>query len=231
VIRLAQLLLLMSAGALWVASRMVWVDVQSFDGLGQPKTTALTGGSWSTALVPLAAILLVAAVAPIAVRGWRLGLLALIVAGVSAVMAYMAISLWVIRDVAVRAVHLADAQVADLVGTQRHYGGAMVTLVASVGALVGAVLLMRRSTDTSAADWQRPRRTVPRRPSGRSGTPLTTGETRPIRTTRVGDRWCSGGGYPSMKINRAQGKDSDGYEFGDRARLHHRGSPRRRCRS
>jgi uncharacterized membrane protein (TIGR02234 family) len=143
VIRLAQLLLLMSAGALWVASRMVWVDVQSFDGLGQPKTTALTGGSWSTALVPLAAILLVAAVAPIAVRGWRLGLLALIVAGVSAVMAYMAISLWVIRDVAVRAVHLADAQVADLVGTQRHYGGAMLTLVASVGALVGAVLLMR----------------------------------------------------------------------------------------
>ena len=142
-IRLAQLLLLLSAAALWGASRMVWVDVQSFDGLGQPKTTALTGGSWSTALVPLAAILLVAAVAPIAVRGWRLGLLALIVAGVSAVMAYMAISLWVIRDVAVRATHLAEVQVADLAGTQRHYGGAMLTLVAAVGVLVGAVLLMR----------------------------------------------------------------------------------------
>ena len=142
-IRLAQLLLLLSAGALWVASRMVWVDVQSSDGLGQPKTTALTGGSWSTALVPLAAILLVAAVAPIAVRGWRLGLLAVIVAGVSAVMAYMAISLWVIRDVAVRAAHLAEVQVADLAGTQRHYGGAIITLVAAVGALVGAVLLMR----------------------------------------------------------------------------------------
>jgi uncharacterized membrane protein (TIGR02234 family) len=143
VIRLAQLLLLLSAAALWGASRMVWVDVQSFDGLGQPKTTVLTGGSWSTALVPLAAILLVAAVAPIAVRGWRLGLLALIVAGVSAVMAYLAISLWVIRDVAVRAAHLADVPGADLVGTQRHYGGAILTLVAAVGALVGAVLLMR----------------------------------------------------------------------------------------
>ncbi|MDT5183498.1 MAG: hypothetical protein QOJ20_4751 [Mycobacterium sp.] len=142
-IRLAQLLLLLSAAALWGASRMVWVDVQSFDGLGQPKTTALTGGSWSTALVPLAAILLVAAVAPIAVRGWRLGLLALIVAGVSAVMAYMAISLWVMRDVAVRAAHLAEVQVADLVGTQRQCGGAMLTLVAAIGALVGAVLLMR----------------------------------------------------------------------------------------
>jgi len=135
--------MLLSAAALWGASRMVWVDVQSFDGLGQPKTTVLTGGSWSTALVPLAAILLVAAVAPIAVRGWRLGLLAVIVAGISAVMAYMAISLWVIRDVAARAVHLAEVPAADLVGTQRHYGGAILTLVAAIGALVGAVLLMR----------------------------------------------------------------------------------------
>jgi uncharacterized membrane protein (TIGR02234 family) len=143
VIRLAQLLLMLSTAALWGASRMAWVDVQSFDGLGQPKTTVLAGGSWSTALVPLAAILLVAAVAPIAVRGWRLGLLAAIVAGVSAVMAYMAISLWVMRDVAVRAAHLAEVPVADLVGTQRHYGGAILTLVAAVGALVGAVLLMR----------------------------------------------------------------------------------------
>jgi uncharacterized membrane protein (TIGR02234 family) len=58
-------------------------------------------------------------------------------------MAYLAISLWVIRDVGARAAHLADVPVADLVGTQRHYGGAILTLVAAVGALVGAVLLMR----------------------------------------------------------------------------------------
>ncbi|HVQ48943.1 MAG TPA: TIGR02234 family membrane protein [Mycobacterium sp.] len=142
-IRFAPLLLVLSAAALWGASRMVWVDVQSFDGLGQPKTTALTGGTWSTALVPLAAILLVAAVAPIAVRGWRLGVLAVVIAGMSAVMGYLAISLWVIRDVAVRAVHLAGVPAADLVGTQRHYGGAILTLVAAVGTLVGAVMLLR----------------------------------------------------------------------------------------
>ena len=142
-IRLAQLLLLLSAAALWGASRMAWVDVSSFDGLGVPKTTALTGGSWSTALVPLAGILLVAAVAPIAVRGWRLGLVALIVAAMSAVMAYLAISLWVVRDVAARAAHLSEVPVANLVGTQRHYGGATITLAAAIGALVGAVLLMR----------------------------------------------------------------------------------------
>ena len=142
-IRLGQLLLLVSAGALWGASRMAWVDVQSFDGLGQPKTTALTGASWSTALVPLAAILLVAAIAPIAVRGWRLGLLSFIVAAISAVMGYLAISLWVIRDVGVRAAHLADVPITALTATSRHYGGAILTLVAAVGALVGAVLLMR----------------------------------------------------------------------------------------
>ena len=50
-IRLAQLLLLVSAGALWVASRMGWVEVASFDGLGQPKTTALSGASWSLSLI------------------------------------------------------------------------------------------------------------------------------------------------------------------------------------
>jgi uncharacterized membrane protein (TIGR02234 family) len=143
VIRLAQLLLLLSAGALWVASRMVWVEVQSFDGLGHPRTTALNGASWSTALIALAAMLVAAAIAPIAVRGWRLGLVAVIVAGMSAVMGYMAISLWVIRDVAVRAAHLAEVPLADLVSTQRHYGGAIITLVAAIGALVGSVLLIR----------------------------------------------------------------------------------------
>ena len=142
-IRCAPLLLVLSATALWGASRMVWVDVQSFDGLGPPKTTALTGSTWWTPLVPLAAILLVAAVAPIAVRGWRLAVLAVVIAGMSGVMCYLAISQWVIRDVGARAVHLAGVPAADLVGTQRHYGGAILSLVAAVGTLVGAVLLLR----------------------------------------------------------------------------------------
>ncbi|HJT95270.1 MAG TPA: TIGR02234 family membrane protein, partial [Mycobacterium sp.] len=141
--RIAQLLLVAAAAALWVASRMTWVEVTSFDGLGQPKTVALSGGNWSTALVPLAVLLLAAAIAALAVRGWPLRVLAVLVAAASAGTAYLAISLWVIRDVAVRAAHLADVPVADLVGTQRHYVGAVITLVAAVGALVGAVLIMR----------------------------------------------------------------------------------------
>jgi uncharacterized membrane protein (TIGR02234 family) len=143
VIRVAQLLLLVSAGALWGASRLAWVDVQSFDGLGQPKTTVLNGASWSTALVPLAVLLLAAAAAALAVRGWPLRALAALVAAASAGMAYLAVSLWVIRDIAPRAVHLADVAAANLVGSERHYGGAIITLAVAVVTLLGAALLMR----------------------------------------------------------------------------------------
>jgi uncharacterized membrane protein (TIGR02234 family) len=151
VTRFAQVLLVLAAIALWLASRLTWVEVRSFDGLGQPKTATLTGASWSTALIPLALLVLAAAVAALAVRGWPLRLLAVLVAAGSAGMAYLAISLWVIRDVAVRAADLAQVPVADLTGTQRHYGGAVITLVAALGTLVGAVLLMRSAAKARPA--------------------------------------------------------------------------------
>ena len=141
--RIGQILLVLAAAALWGASHFVWVDVDSANGLGQPHTTALTGATWSTALVPLALMLLAAALKAGIGPTWQLRLLAVIVAGMSAVMGYLAISLWVIRDVAVRAAHLAEVPVADLAGTQRHYWGAVLTLVAAVVTLVGAVLLLR----------------------------------------------------------------------------------------
>jgi len=150
VIRIAQLGLVLAAAALWGASRMTWVDVTSFDGLGQPRTVALSGGSWSTALVPLAVLLLATAVAALAVRGWPLRALAVLAAIASAGLAYLAISLWVTRDVAVRASHLAEAPVADLVGTERHYGGAVITAVAAVVTLVCAVLLLRSASKDSS---------------------------------------------------------------------------------
>ena len=145
-IRIAQLGLVLAAAMLWGASRMTWVEVTSFDGLGQPKTVALSGGSWSTALLPLAVLLLATAVAALAVRGWPLRMLAVLAAITSAGMAYLAISLWVIRDVAVRASHLAEAPVADLVGTQRHYGGTVITVVAAAVTLACAVGLLRSAT-------------------------------------------------------------------------------------
>lgn len=158
--RIGQLSLVLAAGLLWVASRLTWVVVSSFDGLGQPKTAMLTGGAWSTALVPLALMLLAAALKSTVGPTWQLRVLAGVVGAISAVIAYLAISLWVIPDIAVRAAGLADVPVADLVGTQRQYWGAGMTLAAAVLALAAAVLFIRApGKDRSHGDkYQAPAR-------------------------------------------------------------------------
>jgi uncharacterized membrane protein (TIGR02234 family) len=143
VIRLAQLLLVVAAIGLWVASRLRWVVLRSFDGLGPPRATTLSGATWSNALVPFAVLLLAAAVAALAVRGWLLRLLSLLVALVGAGASYLGISLWTTRDVAARAASLADAPVQSLVGSSRHYWGASITLIAAVATVLAAVFLMR----------------------------------------------------------------------------------------
>lgn len=143
--RLAQALLALAALGLWTASRMTWVDVASSDGLGQPKTTAVSGATWSTALVPLAALVLAAAIAALAVRGWPLRLLAILLAVCSAGIGYLGISAWAVRDVSVRAAELAQVPITALVGAERHYGGATLCLVAATCTLAAAVLLLRLS--------------------------------------------------------------------------------------
>jgi uncharacterized membrane protein (TIGR02234 family) len=148
--RIGQLLLVVAAIALWVASRLTWVVVRSFDGLGQPKTATLSGAAWTTALLPLTVLLLAAAIAALAVRGWLLRAIAVLVALVSLAAGYLAVSLFVIRDVAVRGADLAQVPVMALVGSERHYGGAVVTLAAAVCSLIGAVLLMRSASTQRA---------------------------------------------------------------------------------
>ena len=150
--RIAQLLLVLSALALWVASRMTWVDVSSADGLGQPRSTALSGATWSQALVPLALVALAAAVAALAVRGWVLRLVGLLVAAATVGMGYLGIGLWVIRDVGARGAELAQIPITALRGTQRHHLGAVLTLVAAACALVGAVLLVRAAARAGAGN-------------------------------------------------------------------------------
>ncbi|MGH3556446.1 MAG: TIGR02234 family membrane protein [Mycobacterium sp.] len=150
-IRLAQLLLVAAAVVLWAASRLPWVVVQSFDGLGPPKTATLSGAVWSSALLPLAVLLLATAAAALAVRGWPLRMLAVLVAVASLATGYLAVSLWVIPDVAVRGADLARVPVLSLVGSQRHYLGPAITLVAAVCMLIGGVLLMRAATSARGA--------------------------------------------------------------------------------
>lgn len=157
-IRVAQSLLVGAAAGLWAASRLSWVAIRSFDGLGPPKTVTVSGASWSTALLPLALLLLATAIAAVAVRGWSLRMLAVLLAVGSLATAYLAVSLWVVPDVAVRAADLAHVPVLSLVGSERHYVGAAITLLGAVCALAAAVLLLRsaRSGDARMMKYAAP---------------------------------------------------------------------------
>jgi uncharacterized membrane protein (TIGR02234 family) len=117
--------------------------VRSFDGLGPPKSATLSGASWSTALLPLALVMLATAVAAVAVRGWPMRLMAGLLAAVSFAVGYLGISLWVIPDVAVRGADLAHIPMTSLVGSERHHWGAAIAVASAVCTLVAAVLLMR----------------------------------------------------------------------------------------
>lgn len=150
-IRLGQLLLVLAAGGLWVASRVTWVSLRSSDGLGPPKTSAVVGATWSTALIPIAVLLLAAALAALAVRGWLLRSVAVMVAAGCLALGYLGISLIVMPDVAPRAAALAEVPIVDLVGSQRYLLGAVLTLVAAAVALFAAVLLMRSAATSDDA--------------------------------------------------------------------------------
>jgi uncharacterized membrane protein (TIGR02234 family) len=145
-IRIAQVLLVASAVGLWVASRLTWVDLRTFDGLSPPKLITLSGAAWSTALLPLALLLLATAVAGLAVRGWPLRVLAVLVALASLAAGYLAVSTLETPDVAARATELARVPLVQLVGSQRYYPGPVLTLVTAVCTLASAVLLMRAAT-------------------------------------------------------------------------------------
>lgn len=142
-IRIAQLLLIAAAVALWTASRLTWVSIRSFDELGPPKDIALSGAQWSNALVPLAVLLLAAALAGLAVRGRMLRLLAVLLGAVCLTVGYLGVSLVQVPDVGPRAAALAGVPVATLVASERHITGAVITIAAAVCVLAAAVLLMR----------------------------------------------------------------------------------------
>jgi uncharacterized membrane protein (TIGR02234 family) len=142
-IRAAQVLLVVSAAGLWAASRLNWIELQTFDGLGPPKVVTLSGAGWSSALLPLALLLLATALAALAVRRWALRLVAVLLALASLATGYLAVSTLEMRDVAARGADLAHVPLLELVGSKRHYPGPVITLVAAVATLIAAVLLMR----------------------------------------------------------------------------------------
>lgn len=161
-IGIAQLLLVVAAGALWMAARLPWVVIGSFDELGPPKEVTLTGASWSTALLPLALLMLAAAVAALAVRGWPLRALAVLLAAASFAVGYLGISLWVVPDVAARGADLAHVPVVTLVGSARHCWGAVAAVLAAVCALLAAVFLMSSAAIRGSAGEDMARYAAPR---------------------------------------------------------------------
>lgn len=161
-IGIAQLLLVVAAGALWMAARLPWVVIGSFDELGPPKEVTLTGASWSTALLPLALLMLAAAVAALAVRGWPLRALAVLLAAASFAVGYLGISLWVVPDVAARGADLAHVPGVTLVGSARHYWGAVAAVLAAVCALLAAVFLMSSAAIRGSAGEDMARYAAPR---------------------------------------------------------------------
>ena len=96
-------------------------------------------------------LLLAAAVAGLAVRGWGLRAVAVLVAVVTLLLGYLGVSLIVTPDVGPRAAELAQVPVASLVASDRHYVGAGLTVAAAVCALVAAVLLMRSAASGRGA--------------------------------------------------------------------------------
>jgi uncharacterized membrane protein (TIGR02234 family) len=176
-IRMAQVLLVVAAGGLWVASRLTWVELRTFDGLGPPKLVAVSGASWSSALTPMALLLLATAVAALAVRGWPLRTLALLVAVTSLATGYLAISFWVIPDVAVRGADIAHVPVMTLVGSHRYYPGPVITVATAICTLAGAVLLMR------VAALARGTATKYLSPAARRSMPQTAETTQTTQTT------------------------------------------------
>lgn len=148
-IRIAQLLLVLSAGGLWAASRMPWVSVRSADGLGPEKTVDLNGAAWSNALLPLALLLLAAALAGLAVRGVWLRMVALLIAATCLALGYLGVSMFVTPDVGPRGAALAGVSIVTLVHSERHLAGAVVTLVSAFIALVAAAMLMRATASAA----------------------------------------------------------------------------------
>jgi len=94
-------------------------------------------------------LLLGAAVAALAVRGWSLRALAVLLAAVSLAVGYLGISLWVVPDVAARGAELGHVSLLSLVGSERRYWGAGFAVAASVCTLIAAVLLMRSARESA----------------------------------------------------------------------------------
>ncbi|NNH72055.1 TIGR02234 family membrane protein [Nocardia uniformis] len=141
----AVLLLAVSAGLLWVASRMTWVTIEVSSELGAPRGLDLNGGTWFGALTPLALALVATIAAVFATHGWPRRVVGVVVAVLAAVAAVPEYAL--LRgqgNTAERAGRLAELRDWEhVVSAQTATLPAVVALVGAVAAFVAGLLLVR----------------------------------------------------------------------------------------
>ncbi|WP_371829776.1 TIGR02234 family membrane protein [Rhodococcoides yunnanense] len=140
-------LLLVAAACLWGSSRMAWIRVVSFDGLGEARSTDLDGGTWAAATTPLALALVAAVAASFAVRGWASRILAALVGLVAVAAAIPAVDALFGEVSAGKAATLAELPGrAEVVSTSVSATPAILAVVGAVCAFGAAVTLARKPT-------------------------------------------------------------------------------------
>ncbi|OZD75087.1 TIGR02234 family membrane protein [Rhodococcus sp. 05-339-2] len=142
-------LLVVAAVCLWGASRMTWVRVTSFDGLGESRTDDLLGSTWAAATTPLALVLVAAIAASFAVRGWASRVLALLIAVVAVAAAIPAVRLLTAGASDSESAALAELPArAQVSMTDVSVLPAIVTLVGALCAFAAAVVSIRKTFAT-----------------------------------------------------------------------------------
>lgn len=140
----AAVLLLVSAVSIWVLSRLTWADLTAVNDKTLPRNYVVTGATWAPALVPTALVLLAAVVAIFAVKGWGMRILAVLLAAVSLLAMYPALSLINGQDQRAYAEKIAGVPPGiRVVDIEIKNWPVYLTLMAALPALVACVLLFR----------------------------------------------------------------------------------------
>ncbi|GAA2069747.1 TIGR02234 family membrane protein [Williamsia deligens] len=143
-VRTAAILLVLSAAALWGASRLPWASLTAQDGLSPERHFTVHGSDWSPWLTPVAIVLVAAVAAAVALRGWALRITAAVVTVIGVVSILPVISLLTGNDpgaYAARSIDLAGRYQVASVDT--HPWVAAVVVLGAVLALAGATMLLR----------------------------------------------------------------------------------------
>ncbi|SIS20219.1 TIGR02234 family membrane protein [Williamsia sterculiae] len=138
------LLLAVAAAVLWASSRMTWASLTAADGLAPPRGYTVHGSDWSPWLTPLAIVVVAAIAAAVAVRGWLLRVVAVLVAVIGVVSIVPAISMLTggaNTAYAAKAIDLPGRY--TVVSIDHKPFAAVVVIVGGVIAVIAGVLLLR----------------------------------------------------------------------------------------